>query len=223
MLSESDGGIGSASIKQKINVQSSTEAEMVGVDDFLSKILWVHRFMQSQGISLKNNLLQDNKSSILLCTKGRGSLGKRSRAMNVRYFAIKDHIDRGEIKIMHCGTEKMIGDFFSKPLQGKRFYAFRNLILGMRGSESGPQPPKIPCGPDSAAQERPRSITPPSDSIKNSKNHSGRGLPDLRSRNPSRGRWAPPSARGLSSRADRWLSRRSARWCRSCDRGGRSW
>ena len=142
---------------------------MVGVDDFLSKILWVHRFMQSQGISLKKNLLQDNKSSILLCTKGRGSLGRRSRAMNVRYFVIKDHIDRGEIKIMHCGTDKIIGDFFSKPLQGKRFYAFRNLILGIRGSDSGPQPPKIPCGPDSAVQECPRSITPPSNSIKNSK------------------------------------------------------
>ena len=142
---------------------------MIGVDDFLSKILWMHRFMECQGISLKNELLQDNKSSILLCTKGRASLGKRSRAMNVRYFAIKDHVDRGEIKIMHCGTEKIIGDFFSKPLQGKRFYAFRNLILGMRGSESAPQPPKIPCGPDSAAQERPRSTTPPSDSMKNSK------------------------------------------------------
>ena len=167
MLSESGGGIDSASIKQKINVRSSTEAKMVGVDDFLAKILWVHRFMESQGGRLKNDFLQDNKSSILLCTKGRGSLGKWSRAMNVRYFAIKDHVDRGEIKIMHCGTEKIIGDFFSKPLQGKRFNVFRNLILGMRGSDSGSQPPKIPCGPDSAVQERPRSIAPPSDSIKN--------------------------------------------------------
>ena len=76
MLSESGGGMCLGSIKQKINVRSSTEAEMVGVDDFLSKILWVHCFMQSQGILLKNNLLQDNKSSILLCSKGRGSLGK---------------------------------------------------------------------------------------------------------------------------------------------------
>ena len=79
---------------------------MVGVDDFLSKIIWVYRFMAEQGVSLKNELSQDNKSSILLCSKGRASLEKCSRVMNVRYFAIKDHVDRGEIRIMHCGTEK---------------------------------------------------------------------------------------------------------------------
>ena len=85
MLSENSAGIASASMKQKLNVRSSTKAEMVGVDDFLVKILWVHRFMQSQGVSLKNNLLQDNKSSILLCSKDRGSLGKCSRTMNICY------------------------------------------------------------------------------------------------------------------------------------------
>ena len=167
-LSGKGGGIASGSMKQKLNVRSSTEAKMVSVDDFLSKILWVSRFMEAQGVSLKNELHQDNKSSILLCTKGRGSLGKRSRAMNVRYFTIKDHVDRGEIRIIHCGTERMVGDFFTKPLQGSRFYAFRDLILGYSGFESESQTPKIPCGPDSAAEGTPKSISNPESAIKNS-------------------------------------------------------
>ena len=39
---------------------------------------------------LEPQLLQDNQSSILLAKKGRAALGKRTRAMNVHYFAIKD-------------------------------------------------------------------------------------------------------------------------------------
>ena len=50
----------------------------------------------SRGVVLKeNNLLQDNKSAILLAEKGRSSLGKCTHAMNVRYFAVKDCMDRG--------------------------------------------------------------------------------------------------------------------------------
>ena len=116
---EAGGGIASGSTKQKINVRSLTMAELVAVDDFLSKVLWVKKFMESQGISMQTTILQDNESSTLLCTKGRGSLGKRNKAMDVRYFYVKDHVDRGEIRIAHCPTEKMVGDFFTKPLQGK--------------------------------------------------------------------------------------------------------
>ena len=143
------------------------EAEVVFVDGFLSNVLWVSRFMASQGVPLKNELHQDNKSSILLYSKGRSSLGKCSQEMNVRYFAIKDHLDQGEIRINYCGTEKMVGDYFTKPLQGQHFYEFRNLILGHPGSESGSQTSKIPWGLDSVVQEYPRSITESRTSIPN--------------------------------------------------------
>ena len=37
--------------KQKIMTKRSTEAELVGVDDSLGYILWVHYFMQGQGLT----------------------------------------------------------------------------------------------------------------------------------------------------------------------------
>ena len=52
----------------------------------------------------------------------------------MRYFAIKDSINSGEIKIHHVGTADMIGDFFTKPLQGKKFKDFRSLILGLKNA-----------------------------------------------------------------------------------------
>ena len=38
--SEGDGALISGSMRQKLNTRSSTEAELVGADDFVSKIVW---------------------------------------------------------------------------------------------------------------------------------------------------------------------------------------
>ena len=42
--------------KEKLNVRSSTEAEIVGVDDVLPKVLFVDLFIAEEGYSLKENL-----------------------------------------------------------------------------------------------------------------------------------------------------------------------
>ena len=65
------GGIAAGSVKQKLNVRSSTMAELVAVDDFLSKVLWVRSFLQEQGIDVESNVFQDNQSCILMGKKGR--------------------------------------------------------------------------------------------------------------------------------------------------------
>ena len=46
------------------------------------------------------------------------------------YFAVKDYVDRGEVQIYHQPTEDMIGDYFTKPLQGKLFRKYRRVIMG---------------------------------------------------------------------------------------------
>ena len=52
------------------------------------------------GYPLRENiLLHDNTSTILMETNGRSCLGKRNRAIDVRYFAIKDVADRDEVQI----------------------------------------------------------------------------------------------------------------------------
>ena len=40
-------------------------------------------------------------------------------------------IKAGEVKIIHCPTEDMIADFFTKALQGSQFRKFRDLIMGI--------------------------------------------------------------------------------------------
>jgi hypothetical protein len=70
-------------------------------------------------------------SAMLLETNGRASAGQRSRHINIRYFFIKDRIANGDITLLHCPTEQMIADFFTKPLQGHLFRKFRDIIMGI--------------------------------------------------------------------------------------------
>ena len=48
----------------------------------------------------------------------------------MRYFFIKDRIDKGEVSVDYCPTYLMLADFFTKPLQGRMFQLFRNVIMG---------------------------------------------------------------------------------------------
>ena len=131
-LSFGKGSVYSMSSKQKLNTRSSTEAELVGINDVLSMILWTRLFLEAQGYQVTNNVLhQDNESTIKLAKNGRQSSSKQTRNIEVRYYFITDHIDRDRVRVSYCPTGDMLADYFSKPLQGSLFRKFRNLILNV--------------------------------------------------------------------------------------------
>ena len=67
------------SSKQKINTHSSTEAELMGVNDAMTMILWVRLFLQAQGFTVTDNVIfQDNQSTMLLAKNGQQSSGKKT-------------------------------------------------------------------------------------------------------------------------------------------------
>ena len=42
-----------------------------------------------------------------------------------------DQVKNGNVVIQYCPTENMVANFYTKPLQGKLFYKFRDEILGL--------------------------------------------------------------------------------------------
>ncbi len=95
-------------------------------------MLWTAYFLKEQGVHVSDSILfQDNMSAILLEKNGRASASKRSRHMNIRYFFIADQAKSGELRIEYCPTEEMLGDFFTKPLQGGQFYILRDDIMNI--------------------------------------------------------------------------------------------
>jgi len=129
------------SSKQKINTRSSTEAELVGVNDVLALILWVRHFLEAQGFTITDNVVyQDNMSSILLEKNGRQSSGKKTRHIEIRYFFITDNVRRKKASIEHCPTEEMVSDTHTKPTQGALFRKHRSTIMNLPTTPpTGPQ------------------------------------------------------------------------------------
>ena len=125
------GVIGTKCQKQKLNTKSSTEGEIVGVSDFMPNMVWARMFMEAQGYILKENILyQDNQSAMKIIANGKRSSGQKTKHMDNRYFWIKDRIGSENITVEYCPTEKMLADFFTKPLQGNLFRKFRSVVMG---------------------------------------------------------------------------------------------
>jgi hypothetical protein len=60
-----------------MNVQSSTEGNLVADNDAATMILWTKLFLEAQGYHVEKNIVyQDNKSAILLETNSKKSSGK---------------------------------------------------------------------------------------------------------------------------------------------------
>jgi hypothetical protein len=132
MITLGGGAVFCKSSKQKLVAKSSTEAELIGLSDGLSHVLWTQHFLQSQGYDIGPAIIhQDNKSTITLAEKGR-STSNRTRHITIRYFFVKDRIESGDVKVIYTGTEEMVADFFSKPLQGHLFEKHRNTIMNIR-------------------------------------------------------------------------------------------
>eukprot|EP00957_Ditylum_brightwellii_P031624 2398589-Ditylum_brightwellii.AAC.1 len=115
-MSSGQGSVYSGSSKQKLNTKSSTEMELIAVDDTMSHILWTTYFLECQGYSVGNaQIHQDNMSAMLLEKMANGP----------------DKIKSREVKVKHCGAQEMLADYFTKPLQGHLFCKFCKAILNL--------------------------------------------------------------------------------------------
>jgi hypothetical protein len=126
------GSVYSTSMKQKLMMCSLTDAEVVGVHDVLPQILWTSYFLNGQGFDVNDSILyQDNTSSMQLEKNGCTSASKCSQHMNIQYFYVTNKVKSGELRIEYCPTNKMRGDFFTKPIQGGKFYWDRDVLMNI--------------------------------------------------------------------------------------------
>jgi len=133
VMSMGVGCVHHKSSKQKLNTKSSTESEVIGASDYVPWAVWLQSFLRHQGYELRASYYyQDNESAMRLEKNGKRSSGEKTRHIKIRYFFISDILKRENLKLMHCKSEKMEADYFSKPLrQGGIFKKMRNKIMGL--------------------------------------------------------------------------------------------
>ena len=74
---------------------------------------------------------QDNESAMKIELNGWRSTGSKSKHVDIRFYFIADRIKNERIQIIHCKTEHMVADFFTKPLQGALFKRLRDIVMGV--------------------------------------------------------------------------------------------
>ena len=80
-------------LKKKINVKSSTEGEIIGVYEAMSKILCSRYSIEAQGYNVSyNKLMQYNNSAILLENNGKFSRSNKTKHIKAGYFFVMDRV-----------------------------------------------------------------------------------------------------------------------------------
>ena len=150
-VSIGEGSVTSMSKKQRFNTTSSTISELMGVYESSPQVLWTKSFLRNQGFHVNEaTLYQDNQSAMLLEGNGHASSSGCPNHINIRYFFIRDQIYSGNVKVGYCPTEEMVADFFTEPLQGRKFREFIGRIMGLPPEQEWV---KVPSKPRIRAKE----------------------------------------------------------------------
>ena len=115
------GMICAFSNKQKVNSRSSTEAELIAVDDKASKVMWTKQFIEHKGLIVNLNVIyQKNMSSLRLEANGMENTSKQTRHFDLKLLYITDLVKRKGTEVKYCPTDKIIADYRLKPLTSNK-------------------------------------------------------------------------------------------------------
>ena len=98
----------------------------------MPKMTWTGYLLEAQEYGIDENILyQDNMSVMLLENNRKKSSTKNTKHINVRYYFIKDWVETRAVVIENCTMEEMLGEQFTKPLQGALFRKFGAEIMNI--------------------------------------------------------------------------------------------
>lgn len=122
---------GTWSMKQRIVTKSATEAEVVGVSDGLTHVLWVRELMLAQGEQSAETIeVRGDNMGVISMMNGKRHPRQRTRHLNVRHFFARDRIESKHITLKHLDTKKLVADLLTKPLAGKQFRSLCDKLYG---------------------------------------------------------------------------------------------
>ncbi|WVZ58761.1 LOW QUALITY PROTEIN: hypothetical protein U9M48_008993 [Paspalum notatum var. saurae] len=120
-----------SSRKQASVSLSTTEAEYIAAASCCSQLLSMKATLSDFGLRFgKIPLLVDSTSAISVAKNP--VLHSRTKHIDVRFYFLRDHYEKGDIDLVHVASENQLADIFTKPLE---FGAFVHL-RGELGVES---------------------------------------------------------------------------------------
>jgi hypothetical protein len=101
---------------------------MISLEESVTFALWLTTLLKDFEFRtiLPVTIHQDNLSTIGIVMNG-GSFN-RSKHMISKYAFVKQYVDSGQIKLVHCRTNVMVADMLTKPLNGSDLKRLSDLV-----------------------------------------------------------------------------------------------
>ena len=116
------------SSKQTITAQSTTDAEIVGMNQAAKEIIWLRNLFREMHLDLflPTKLKCDNTSSMKLAFNP--VFHKRTKHIMVKFQYLVEQLKANEITLEYVKSALNLADFFTKSLSIKVFRNLRDLI-----------------------------------------------------------------------------------------------
>ena len=113
-----------------VTANSTAVSELKAVAAAVEEALWLREMLKPLGYDMSQPTVveNDNKSCISLHTKGPSSSG-RTKWVNIKTFWVRDHLEKGDIKLAYTPSLQLLADGLTKPLDKALFEIFRARIL----------------------------------------------------------------------------------------------
>ncbi|CAI7808008.1 unnamed protein product [Closterium sp. NIES-53] len=115
--------------KQELISLSSAEAEYIALCSTTKEGLYLRELLEEAKLTKlpSFSLFCDNQSAIRIANKN-GS-ANRTKHIALRYFFVKDEIEKGRLELSYCPTSEMAADYLTKKL-GKQKFEYCMLLTG---------------------------------------------------------------------------------------------
>ena len=113
------------STKQSNVAQSSTESEFVSASESLKAALWIKELLTELEINDPITIYMDSQSAISLIRQPQ--YYRRTKHIEIKYLAIRDHYEKGDVNIEYVSTHSMRSDFLTKPCKKPTFQKQKQL------------------------------------------------------------------------------------------------
>jgi hypothetical protein len=117
-----------ASRKQKFVALSTAKAEYIAACDACTEAMWLHKLV----FGLFDQVLDltviycDNQSCVKLSKNP--VFHDRSKHIEIKYYFLRDKVQRGEVVLQYISTDEQTADILSKPLSKIKFAYLRDKL-----------------------------------------------------------------------------------------------
>ncbi|CAI7755823.1 unnamed protein product [Closterium sp. NIES-54] len=123
------GPISWQSSKQELIALSSAEAEYIALCSATKEGLYLRELLEEAKLAQlpSFSLFCDNQSAIRIANKN--GFANRTKHIALRYFFVKDEIEKGRLELSYCLTSEMAADYLTKKLEKSKF-EYCMLLIG---------------------------------------------------------------------------------------------